>query len=127
MKILIIDDERTVHTLLDRLIVKISGVSALHAYDGVEGLAKCVSDKPDIVICDYMMPRLNGYEVLKAIRKSPEMSEMAVLMMTAHNDKDTVLELLKLKPNDFVLKPINLKETMQRISNIVDAIQSNNA
>lgn len=120
MKILIIEDEKTTHTLLERILVSQLGATVFHAYNGTDGLLKCYAEKPDLVLCDYLMPELSGYEVLKAIRSNPDTATTPVVIMTAENEREPVIELLTLKPNDFLLKPINIATLSERVRKIIE-------
>ncbi len=105
--ILVVDDNaiflRTLKTLLQtdyRITLAKSGAGALKAIE---------KERPDMVILDYEMPEMNGYEVIKKIRENEATEDLKVVFLTGVSDKDHIAEVMKLSPNGYLLKPINNK------------------
>jgi DNA-binding response OmpR family regulator len=84
-KILVVEDNPD-HRDLIVMMLKMEGYTTLTAKDGSEGLEHLQADCPDLIICDVMMPRLDGIEMVKALRKLSACSATPVLMITAHGD-----------------------------------------
>jgi DNA-binding NtrC family response regulator len=101
-KILIVDDEPFNLDLLEQELVDL-GYAIERARDGVEALRKGESARPDLVLLDYMMPGMNGLDVLKEIRAGE--FDVPVVMMTAHGSIEVAVQAMKLGAYDFVLKP----------------------
>jgi DNA-binding NtrC family response regulator len=101
-KILIVDDEPFNLDLLEQELVD-RGYVIERARDGVEALRINERARPDVVLLDYMMPGMNGLDVLKEIRGGE--SEVPVVMMTAHGSIEVAVQAMKLGAYDFVLKP----------------------
>ncbi len=114
IKILIIDDELEVlETLTD--LLKIHGFWVLRAQSADEGLRLYAQHQPQIIITDLRMPGMSGLELLHEIRKTDEHTEIIVL--TAYNDSEMVINALKNRASDFILKPVDsdtLKLTIDR-------------
>jgi DNA-binding response OmpR family regulator len=113
MKLLVVDDDPHI---LDALQVgaqlQWEDAHVLTASDGEEGLELFFSEEPDIVLLDVTMPRMNGFEVLKAIR---QVSDAPVIMLTARGDDVDQVRGLELGADDYVAKPFSHLALMARI------------
>lgn len=105
--VLVVDDNaiflRTLKTLLQtdyRVTLAKSGASALKSIE---------KDKPDMVLLDYDMPDMDGYEVLQTIRKNPDIADLKVVFLTGVSDRENIAKVMKLDPNGYLLKPVNNK------------------
>ena len=101
-RILIVDDEPFNLDLLEQELRDL-GYDVERARDGVEALARAESYRPDLILLDYMMPGMNGLEVLQEIRKGE--SDVPVVMITAHGSIDIAVQAMKLGAQDFIPKP----------------------
>ena len=114
-KLLIIeDDTRLVESL--RLYLKNAGYEVLTAANGVEGLRKMYAHRPDLVILDVMMPKMDGWEACRRIR---EVSEVPIVMLTARGQESDKVRGLKLGADDYVAKPFGLKELEARVEAVL--------
>lgn len=115
-KILIVDDEPSiVEVLRSRLIA--SGYETCSAGDGVEALEKVVSEKPDLIILDVLMPRMTGFEALKKIRDTPESHKLPALVISAKSSmKDYFTDITGV---EFIPKPYDAKELVNRVGILV--------
>lgn len=111
-KVLIADDEAEIRQLL-RLYLEKDGYEVIEAAGGSEALTLCKNNSVDLVILDIMMPGMNGYQVIKAIRSE---SNIPVIMISAKGqDEDKILGL-DLGADDYIVKPFNPLEAMARIN-----------
>ena len=110
-KILVVDDDTNICELL-RLYLTKEGYQVTTANDGEEGLEKFSQVKPDMVLLDVMMPRLDGLEVCRRIRK---MGNTPVMMLTAKGETFDKVLGLELGADDYMVKPIDLDELFLRI------------
>jgi DNA-binding response OmpR family regulator len=109
--VLIIEDDSTMlRGLKDNFEFK--GYSVLTAADGEEGLNTALNKKPDLIILDIMLPKINGYEICRLIRK--ENLDMPILMLTAKGEESDVVLGLNLGADDYVTKPFSIKELLAR-------------
>ncbi|MHC4641721.1 MAG: response regulator transcription factor [Planctomycetota bacterium] len=109
--VLIIEDDATMlRGLKDNFEFK--GYSVLTAADGEEGLNTALNKKPDLIILDIMLPKINGYEICRLIRK--ENLEMPIIMLTAKGEESDVVLGLNLGADDYVTKPFSIKELLAR-------------
>ncbi len=115
-RILIIEDEKNMVTGL-QFNLEARGFQVLAAYDGVEGYRKAVEEHPDLVILDLMLPKCDGYEVCRRLRK--EAPDIPILMLTARSQESEVVLGLQLGADDYVTKPFSVFELMARVQAIL--------
>lgn len=118
-KILIIDDEKEAIDLL-REFLSARGHAIAEAGDGVDGLKKLNSEKPDIVICDIRMPRKDGFQFLKELRSTKEW--IPVIIVTAVTDPVEILKGYNLEADYYLTKPINLQDVLRAVNIMVSLI-----
>lgn len=119
IKILIVDDEPDlVQTLRDRL--EMNGYDIVTANNGKEGLEKAVQEKPNIILLDVIMPVMDGLEMLEALRKHPECKDCAIIMLTARSQRQDIVRAKVCGIQDYVVKPFDLSELVEKIENIVE-------
>jgi len=93
----------------------------LEAENGEDGLRMAREHLPDVCICDVMMPRLNGHQMVQALRASPETDFFAVIMLTALAERAQKIQGLELGADDYLGKPFEMRELDVRVRNIIDA------
>ncbi len=118
-KILIVEDEKPISQLLKYNLEK-EGYAISLAADGEAGLVQFRKSKPDLVLLDWMLPKMNGIELCKIIRGE---SRIPIIMLTAKKDEmDRVLGL-ELGADDYVTKPFSVRELLARIKTILRRVQ----
>lgn len=114
-RILIIDDlPENVFVLQDRL--EHEGYEVITAYDGKAGIAKAVSDMPDLILLDVMMPEMTGIEVCKALKQDMITSDIPIIMVTAKSNAEDAKEGLEAGAFDYIKKPFERIELIARIN-----------
>lgn len=111
-KILIIEDERDMVTGL-QFNLEARDYVVIAAYDGETGYQMALGEKPDLVILDLMLPKLNGYEVCKLLKK--EIPDLPVIMLTAKSQEAEIVTGLELGADDYITKPFSVLELLARI------------
>jgi len=119
VELLLIDDDQELCELLSELL-SLEGFTCDVCHDGEQGLARLQQRSYDLVLLDVMMPKKNGFEVLKSLRKT---SDQAVLMLTAKGDEIDKVLGLELGADDYLAKPFSERELMARIRAIVRRTQ----
>lgn len=112
-KILIVEDEKNMVTGL-KFNLEARDYTVIVAYDGEAGYQMALEEKPDLVILDLMLPKLNGYEVCKILKK--EMPNLLIIMLTAKSQEAEIVTGLELGADDYMTKPFGVLELMARIS-----------
>ena len=109
--ILVVDDEAPIVEILKFNLTK-SGYRVLTAFDGEEGYRMAVSEKPDLILLDVMLPKMDGFSVCRTIR---EKSNVPILMLTAREEEVDKVLGLELGADDYITKPFSVRELMARI------------
>lgn len=110
-KILVVDDEKSIADILKFNLEK-EGFAVEVAYDGEEAVEKVFKTSPDLVLLDIMLPKKDGFQVLKEIRKE---LKIPVLMLTAKEEEVDKVLGLELGADDYVTKPFSMRELMARV------------
>ena len=106
MKILLIDDDPMIHDLVKRYLSP-QGYSIISSQKGIEGIEVAKEIHPDVIVLDVMMPEMDGWEVIRKLKKDSELAKIPVIMMTMVDHKNFGTSL---GASDYLLKPINLKQ-----------------
>jgi DNA-binding response OmpR family regulator len=112
--VLLVEDEQELAAVVARELGQ-AGYRVLCAADGVEALAAAESERPDLVLLDWMLPRMDGLEVLRRIRQG---SAVPVVMLTARGEEIDRVVGLELGADDYVTKPFSLRELVARVGAI---------
>lgn len=118
LKVLVCDDERHIVRLI-QVNLERQGYNVVTAFDGKEGLEKIQSEKPNVVVLDVMMPYMDGFEVLKRIRREPETEALPVIMLTAKAQDKDVFEGYHYGADMYLTKPFNPMELVAFVKRIV--------
>ncbi|MET3770303.1 DNA-binding response OmpR family regulator [Marisediminicola sp. UYEF4] len=113
-RILVVEDDPDVLTLVMHKLRR-AGHDVTSAMDGEAGLASVRAEHPELVILDWMMPRMTGLEVCHAVREDPAVSRTRILMLTAKAQEEDVERAFASGADDYILKPFNSKELLARI------------
>lgn len=113
-QILIIDDDPAIQLLLKRALVK-KGYEVSVASDGEDGLAKARALCPAMIICDWVMPRMNGIDVCRQVKATPELSTTFFILLTSMGSVDSRVQGLDAGADDFVCKPVEMFELEARV------------
>ena len=117
-KILIVDDEKDILEFLSYNLKK-EGFSIYTASDGLEGLEKTKKIKPDLIIVDLMMPKMNGIEMCENIRNDKKLSNVIILFLTARSEDYTQIAALDSGADDFLKKPIKPKLLISKVKSVM--------
>jgi len=110
-KILVVEDELPIADIL-KFNLEREGYQVVNAYDGEEALQKAFSEKPDLILLDVMIPKKDGFQVLKEIR---DRSQLPVLMVTAKEEEVDKVLGLELGADDYITKPFSIRELLARV------------
>lgn len=113
-KILVVDDEKHMQELLKYHLLK-NGYEVRVAGNGLEALAEVKQSKPDLIISDVMMPKMDGYEFCKKLREEDETKTIPFIFLTAKGQLPDKIQGLKIGADDYIVKPFNPEELMQMV------------
>lgn len=118
-RILVVDDEIYIVHILE-FTLTMEGYEVLTAADGEEAMRRLEQDRPDLVVLDIMMPKLDGYEVLRRIRADEEFRQVPVILLSAKGrpiDRETGLEI---GADDYIVKPFSPRRLLEKIQDLLE-------
>lgn len=119
-KILVVEDEEILLTALSEELAQ-EGFAVAGAKDGIEGVEKSVSEKPDLILLDLVMPRLDGIGALTQMKDNPETNKIPVVILTNLSDYDKVSTALTLGARDYLVKAnYRLEELVNKIKTVLE-------
>jgi CheY-like chemotaxis protein len=123
IRILIVDDDPWILRMVSTLLEK-RGFTLLTASDGEEGLLRADQLKPDLIITDVMMPRMDGWSMVRALRSRSELAHIPVIFLTALGGEDDRIRGFRLGADDYLPKPFRFEELDLRVSNALKKLRS---
>ena len=106
--LLILNDASEARTISDRLAAE--GLQCFSAHDGITGLALVTEQKPDVVVCSRSLPKMNGLEVCRLIKRNHKLKHVALLIVLDEGDDGSIVSSLEVGANDYLLRPLHLAE-----------------
>lgn len=113
-KILIVEDEKDILQLV-KLYLEKEGYRTVTASTGSEGLAQVRTEKPDLVVLDLMLPEIDGLEICRRLRSTPDTSMLPIIILTAKAEESDTIVGLELGADDYVTKPFSPKTLVARV------------
>src|SRR5512140_2160736 len=117
-RILVVDDEIYIVHILE-FTLTMEGYEVLTAADGEEALRKMEQDRPDLVVLDIMMPKLDGYEVCRRIRQDEDFGQVPIILLSAKGrpiDRETGLDV---GADDYIVKPFSPRRLLEKIRELL--------
>lgn len=118
MKILVIDDEEHILELL-KFNLELSDFDVCVSSEANEAIELIGREKPDLLLLDWMLPKISGIDILRKIRQDENIYDLPVIMLTAKNMEDDKIQGLNFGADDYITKPFSIKELMARINTIL--------
>ena len=118
MKILVVDDFSTMRRIVKNILRQLGFDNIIEAEDGEVAVRKLESERVDFVISDWNMPKMSGLDLLKWVRSHDEFKDMPFLMVTAEAQKENVLEAVKAKVSNYIVKPFTAETLSEKIEKI---------
>ncbi len=113
-RILLVDDEKDILDLLE-FNLESEGYKTSKARDGEEALKKAVEKKPDLILLDIMLPKKDGFEVIRELRATKETADIPVIFLTAKDSEIDEVVGLELGADDYIVKPISIRKLLARV------------
>lgn len=117
-KILLVDDSET-SLLMSRIILSKANYDIVVAKDGADGVDRAVAERPDLVLLDVVMPKMNGFEACTAIRARQETEATPIIMVTTRGDGTSVETGFAAGATDYITKPVNGLELLTKVRNLL--------
>ncbi len=120
-KILVVDDEPHIVRLVEVNLQR-AGYDVVQAMDGIEALEQVKAEKPEMIILDVMMPRMDGFTVLKHLKADPETQEIPVIMLTAKAQDADIFKGWQSGVDSYLTKPFNPMELLTFVKRIFESL-----
>ncbi len=121
--ILVVDDERDILDLLEYNLKKV-GFNVFKAENGEEGISKAKENRPDLILLDIMMPKMDGLEAVEIMRTDSDLKKTPIIFLTAKSDEKTEIESLNKGGDDYITKPISTIKLVSRIKAVLRRLDS---
>jgi len=118
-KILDIDDSPTVQRLIEMILAS-QGYEVVLASDGEEGIAKARSERPEVILVDFVMPKMNGFQVCKILKEDPDFKDTPIILVTSKGDKVGSKFVDTLGITEYFTKPFQPEELLAKIREVID-------
>lgn len=125
-KLLIVEDELHIRTLLEQALEDLEDefdVEILSAADGEEGLEVIRRERPQAVFLDIMMPKMNGYEVCRAVKEDPELKDTIIVLLTAKGQEADRRKGLEIGAYDYMTKPFDPDEVVELAKELLQIVE----
>jgi len=120
MNILVVDDFSTMRRIVKNVLRQLGYVNLLEADDGTTAIEILKREKINFIISDWNMPQMSGLELLKVVRTSEEWKDLPFLMVTAEGQKEHVIEAVKHRVSNYIVKPFTPEILMEKINKIFE-------
>src|SRR5512135_570591 len=118
-KILNIDDSPTVQRLIEMILAS-QGYEVILAPDGEAGIAKAKAEKPAVILVDFVMPKMNGFQVCKTLKEDPAFKDTPIILVTSKGDKVGSKFVDTLGITEYFTKPFQPEELLAKIREVID-------
>lgn len=118
MKVLIVDDFSTMRRILKNILGQLELKNIIEADDGTTAVDFLKDHKPDLIISDWNMPNMTGIDLLRYVRETDGLSDIPFLLVTAEAQQDNIIEAVKAKVNQYVVKPFTAETLGEKIEKI---------
>jgi CheY-like chemotaxis protein len=119
-RLLIVDDDPNM-ILLARDYLELKGFSVATAENGLQGIALLEQESPDLIICDMMMPGMNGYSFVERVKANPKTKKIPVLFLSASSKAKDQADGLKVGAEAYMLKPFDPEELVAKVNHILES------
>ena len=116
---LVVDDDPVIQKLL-QVNFEMEGYTVVTASDGLEGVEQARSQAPDVIICDIMMPRMDGLEVARTLKGDPATASIPILLLSAKAQQADVAAGQASGADDYVTKPFDPLDLLQRVATLLN-------
>lgn len=124
LRILVVDDSLTMRRIVINTLKTIGYDNVIEAADGKEALTKLFAEGFDFLVTDWNMPEMNGLDLVNAVRTNPQFENLPILMVTPRGNKEDVIEAMKSRVNNYIIKPFTAPELKEKIELILNTVLS---
>jgi len=121
-KFLIVDDSLTMRRIVINTLKSIGFENVIEAADGKDAMAKLLSEGAEFLITDWNMPEMSGLDLVKWTRASEQFADIPILMITTRGNKDDVIEAMRMRVNNYIVKPFTAPGLKEKIDQILKSV-----
>ncbi|MFC1584876.1 response regulator transcription factor [Fibrobacterota bacterium] len=119
-KILVIDDEKDIADLI-KLVLELDNHKVIVVTESDQAVSTALAEKPDVILLDLVMPKMDGYDVLRDFRSHDELNDIPVAFLTSKSKSvDFMVGLHMMKVDDYITKPFGKKDLLERVRALLD-------
>ncbi len=118
--ILIVDDSKSLRNLIRKSLESAGFTNSLEAVDGKDALDVLMEHKVDLIISDINMPKVNGFELLRALKNHSALKTIPFIVLTSETENETFKEMMKTGATDFIKKPFTKEDLIVKIKSIIE-------
>ncbi len=122
MKILLVDDSRTIRNIQKNVLKQLNHTDVMEAEDGVQALAQIKENMPDLMLIDWNMPNMDGITLVRKVRETNK--DVPIIMCTTEAEKSRVLEAIKAGVNNYIVKPFTVESLGEKIEQTMEKVAS---
>ena len=123
MKFLIVDDSLTMRRIVVNTLKTLGYESVVEAGDGKDAMAKLLSEGADFLITDWNMPEMSGLDLTRWVRSTDQFINIPILMVTTRGNKEDVIEAMKARVNNYIVKPFTAQGLKDKIDQVLKAVE----
>ncbi len=123
IKILVVDDFSTMRRIIRKLLTELGFTNIVEAEDGAKALTILKREHIDFVLTDWNMPNMTGLELLEEIRRTPELTKIPVLMVTAESKREQITQAAMSGVNGYIVKPFSAGTLQEKVTKIFERLQ----
>lgn len=113
-----VDDSETV-LQMEQMMLGTDAYELIVAHDGEEGVAKALGHRPDLILMDVVMPKMNGFEAVRRLRENQHTSDVPIVMVTSKAEAESMEAGYVCGCNDYIVKPIDKLELLAKVKNLI--------
>ncbi len=125
MKFLVVDDSLTMRRIVINALKSLGYEAIIEANDGKEAITKLMTEGASFIITDWNMPEMSGLELTRWLRSNPQYENIPILMITTRGNKDDVIEAMKARVNNYIVKPFTPQGLKEKIEQVMKAVSVN--
>ncbi len=122
-RFLIVDDSLTMRRIVVNALKSLGYEQVIEASDGKEAVTKLAAEGANFVITDWNMPEMNGLELTKWLRTTPQYENIPILMVTTRGNKEDVIDAMKVRVNNYIIKPFTPQGLKEKIELILKSVE----
>ncbi len=122
-KILVVDDSKDAVDVLSKRLIR-EGYEVAVAFDGEEALLKVKEANPDVILLDLMMPKLNGFEVLKEIREKQKDKWRPIIIVSAQAELESLQKCYSMEADHYLIKPCSIDNVLQAVKTMISLLSA---